>query len=145
MRGSRMALLSASMLCAAAASAPGTATATEAPGYLPAQFYGAPPYSGGDGWERRREWQDMRRERDDARIAEAARREAWRIEQERDQRRAWRRAERDAVRLRTADAVPPAPRLVTRPARAARPAADAAAMPEHARVGRGLRAMRRSS
>lgn len=52
----------------------------------PVQFYG-------DDWERRhrREW---RRERDERRIEESARREAWRIEREREERRAWRRAVR---------------------------------------------------
>ncbi len=39
-----------------------------------------------------REW---RQQRDEARIAEAARREAWHIEQEREQRRAWRHAQRE--------------------------------------------------
>lgn len=53
-----------------------------------AQYWGPRSYDGG--WERRQQWQEWRRERDEARIAEAARREAWRIEQEREQRRAWR-------------------------------------------------------
>ena len=61
----------------------------------PAQFYGARPYWGDGGGERRRQWREWRRARDEARIAEAARREAWRIEQERKQRRAWRRAMRE--------------------------------------------------
>jgi Spy/CpxP family protein refolding chaperone len=61
----------------------------------PVQFYGAGPHYGDHGWERRRQWREWRRERDEARIAEAARREAWRIEQEREQRRAWRRAMRE--------------------------------------------------
>lgn len=47
-------------------------------------------------WERRRQWREMRRARDDARIQDAARREAQRIEEEREQRRAWRRARREA-------------------------------------------------
>jgi hypothetical protein len=46
------------------------------------QYWGAGPQPWDDGWERRREW---RQQRDEARIAEAARREAWRIEQEREQ------------------------------------------------------------
>jgi len=52
------------------------------------QYWTPSPYDGG--WERRQAWREWRRERDEARIAEAARREAWRIEQEREQRRAWR-------------------------------------------------------
>lgn len=59
------------------------------------QYWGAGPHSWDDGWEQRRQWREWRRERDEARIAEAARREAWRIEQEREQRRAWWRAERE--------------------------------------------------
>ena len=65
-----------------------------APGPLrPVQFYGAAPFYGDDGWERRRQRREWRQHQDEARIAEAARREAWRIEQEREQRRAWRRAQ----------------------------------------------------
>ena len=64
------------------------------------QGYGGQGYGGGNGgqgygepdWQQRREW---RRQRDDARIAEAARQEAWRIGQEREQRREWRRAQRE--------------------------------------------------
>jgi hypothetical protein len=52
------------------------------------QYWDQRPYDGR--WERRQQWREWRRERDEARIAEAARREAWRIEQEREQRRAWR-------------------------------------------------------
>ncbi|MFZ6763193.1 hypothetical protein [Pseudoroseomonas sp. WGS1072] len=52
------------------------------------QYWDQRPYDGG--WERRQQWREWRRERDEARIAEAARREAWRIEQEREQGRAWR-------------------------------------------------------
>ncbi len=59
------------------------------------QFYGARPYWGDDGGERRRQWREWRRARDEARIAEAARREASRVEQERKQRWAWRRAMRE--------------------------------------------------
>jgi hypothetical protein len=60
-----------------------------------AQYYSpGPQYRPDDGWERRRQWRELRRERDEARIAEAARQEAWRIEQEREQRRAWRREQR---------------------------------------------------
>jgi hypothetical protein len=59
------------------------------------QYWGAPPYRSDDDWERRRHWRERREQRDEARIAEAARREAWRIEQEREQRRAWRHPERE--------------------------------------------------
>lgn len=82
-----------------------TSLVTPAQAYSPdqqAQYYGAGQGYGGYGyggqgygqpdWQQRREW---RRERDEARIAEAARQEAWRIEQEREERRAWRRAQRD--------------------------------------------------
>src|SRR5687767_4870968 len=78
------------------ASAAGTTTAPVSAAHLfhPVQFYGAGPHWGGDGWELRHQWREWRRERDEARIAEAARREAWRIEREREERRAWRRAMR---------------------------------------------------
>ncbi len=59
------------------------------------QYWGSGPYQSDDGWERRRQWREWREQRDEARIAEAARREAWRIEQEREQRRAWRHAQRE--------------------------------------------------
>lgn len=62
---------------------------------LPVQFYGGGPHWGDDGWERRRQWREWRQQHDEMRIAEAARREAWRIERERGQRRAWRRAMRE--------------------------------------------------
>ena len=61
----------------------------------PVQYWGAGPQPWDDGWERRRQWREWRQQRDEARIAEAARREAWRIEQEREQRRAWRHAQRE--------------------------------------------------
>lgn len=57
--------------------------------------YGAPAWQQDDRWERRRAWREWRQAQDEARIAEAARREAWRIEQEREQRRAWRHAQRE--------------------------------------------------
>lgn len=96
MRRSLMAL-AASALVGAAALAPNHVQAAAAaaaplatPSFLhPVQFYD-------DGrWERRRERQEWRQERDEARIAEAARREAYRIEAEREQRRAWRRERRE--------------------------------------------------
>ena len=103
MRRSMMALAAASTLVGAAALAPKPAPAAEqpvvpvaSPSFLhPVQFYGAGPHWSGDGWERRREWREWRERRDEARIAEAARREAYRIEAEREQRRAWRRAMRE--------------------------------------------------
>ena len=101
--GRVMAMAAAAVLVGAATVAPTHAPAAQAaaapvlaPQSLhPVQFYGAGPYYGDDGWERRRQWREWRRERDEARIAEAARREAWRIEQEREQRRAWRHARRE--------------------------------------------------
>ena len=83
-------------LTAAPASA---AQATTAPDSAPAlvrtvQYYGERRYYD-NRRERRLHWREHRRTRDEARIAEAARREAWRIEQERAQRRAWRHAQRE--------------------------------------------------
>jgi hypothetical protein len=60
----------------------------------PIQYYSGRPYHD-ERWERRRYWREHRRMRDEARIAEAARREAWRIEQEQAARRAWRHAQRE--------------------------------------------------
>ena len=66
------------------------------PALQPVQYWGSGPQQVWDGgWDRRAQWHEWRRERDEARIAEAARREAWRIEQEREQRRAWWRAQRE--------------------------------------------------
>ena len=98
-----MAMAAAAALVGTVAFAPTTAPAAQAaaapiatPRLLhPVQFYGAAPFYGDDGWERRRQWREWRQERDEARIAEAARREAYRIEEEREQRRAWRRAQRE--------------------------------------------------
>lgn len=72
------------------ASAAPAATSVAAPPAVAqtVQYWYQRPYDGN--WERRQQWREWRRERDEARIAEAARREAWRIEQEREQRRAWR-------------------------------------------------------
>ena len=58
------------------------------------QYWGGGPQPWDGGWERRRQWREWRERRDEARIAEAARREAWRIEREREQRRAWWQAQR---------------------------------------------------
>lgn len=90
--------LAAAALVGAATLAPSPAAAAPAAAESPlhpVQFHGATPFHGDDGWERRRQWREWRQERDEARIAEAARREAWRIEAEREQRRAWRRAMRE--------------------------------------------------
>ena len=59
------------------------------------QYYGdyREPYGRGD-WSGRHHWREHRRARDEARIAEAARREAYQIERERAERRAWRHAQR---------------------------------------------------
>ena len=91
-----IALAAAAVVVGTAALVPTSAIAAQAvepvaaPSFLhPVRFYGAGPHWGGDGWDRRREW------RDEARIAEAARREAYRIEKGREQRRAWRRAMRE--------------------------------------------------
>jgi hypothetical protein len=53
-------------------------------------------------WHARRDWEEQRWHRrqqrrayEEERIAEAARREAWRIERERAERRAWRHAQRE--------------------------------------------------
>ena len=84
------------ILASLTASASPVATAPVASGTAvrTIQYWGAGPRPYDDGWERR-QWREGHRERDEARIAEAARREAWRIEQEREQRRAWRHAERE--------------------------------------------------
>jgi hypothetical protein len=64
------------------------------PPVQPVQYYGDHrPYDGG-GWASRHHWREHRRARDEARIAEAARREAYQIERERAERRAWRQAQR---------------------------------------------------
>ena len=83
-----------------AAAAPSATAVTAAPGVSrdaallhTAQYYGERPY-GGDRGPRHR-WREHRRARDEARIAEAARREAYRIQQERAYRRAARHARRD--------------------------------------------------
>jgi hypothetical protein len=56
------------------------------------QYWGAGPQPGYEGWQQRRQW---RQQQDEARVAEAARREAMQIEREREQRRAWHRAQRE--------------------------------------------------
>ncbi len=83
-----------------AAATPSAAVVAAAPGVARdaallhnAQYYGERPY-GGD-WGPRHRWREHRRARDEARIAEAARREAYRIQQERAYRRAARHARRD--------------------------------------------------
>jgi hypothetical protein len=101
MRRTLMALAAASALVVGGALAPnpvqaaGFAAAPYAtPSFLrPVQFYGTGPSDDDGRWERRREWREWRERQDEARIGDAARREAWRIEQEREQRRAWWRAQ----------------------------------------------------
>ena len=102
MRKTTMTLIAAaalglSALAPASGSAAPAAVAPVAPDAAihAVQYWGAGPHYAQDGWERRHQWREWRRERDEARIAEAARREAWRIEQEREQRRAWRHAQRE--------------------------------------------------
>ena len=58
------------------------------------QYY--PDWHGHRDWDERR-WhrREQRRAYEEERIAEAARREAWRIERERAERRAWRHAQRE--------------------------------------------------
>jgi hypothetical protein len=91
------ALVGAAALAATPApAASAVAAPVDAPRSLhPVQFYGTGLHWGDDGWERRRQWREWRERRDEARIAEAARREGWRIEREREQRWAWRRAMRE--------------------------------------------------
>ena len=59
------------------------------------QYWVAGPQNADEDWERRRQWREWRRQQDEARIAEAARREAMQIKQEREQHRAWWRAKRE--------------------------------------------------
>jgi hypothetical protein len=90
------ALVGAALGCAATL-VPGTSVAGTAPPGIVSdaallstvQYRGERPYGGG--WERRH----ARRARDEARMAAAARREAYRIRQERAHRRAWRPSQRD--------------------------------------------------
>jgi hypothetical protein len=60
----------------------------------PVQYYGDHRPNDRGGWGGRHHWREHRRARDEARIAEAARREAYQIERERAERRAWRQAQR---------------------------------------------------
>ena len=78
---------------AAAAAAAAAQVSLDAALLHTAQYYGERPYRGD--WGPRHRWREQRRAHDEARIAEAARREAYRIEQERMQRRAWRHAQRE--------------------------------------------------
>jgi hypothetical protein len=75
----------------AAAAAPGVSR--EAAMLHAAQYYGERPYRGD--WGPRHRWREHRRAHDEARIAEAARREAYRIQQGRAYRHAARHARRD--------------------------------------------------
>jgi hypothetical protein len=100
MRRWTMAALVVAALGGTAAQVPSAAAVAGAPGVSrdsallhAAQYYGERHY-GGD-WGPRHRWREHRRARDEARIAEAARREAYRIQQERAYRRAARHARRD--------------------------------------------------
>ena len=100
MRRWAMAALAVAALGGTAARIPSAAAAAAAAHVSPdaallhtAQYYGERPYRGD--WGPRHRWREQRRAHDEARIAEAARREAYRIEQERMQRRAWRHAQRE--------------------------------------------------
>jgi len=76
----------------------GIGAARAGQGYEPVQYYapyGAPAWQQGSGWEHRMAWREHRRQEDEARIQDAARREAWRIQQEREQRRVWWHAQRE--------------------------------------------------
>ena len=89
------------MTAVALAASFGTAPASAAPPHSvpqaiqPVQYYGAAPQYRDDGWDQRRAWQERREARDEARINEAARREALAIEREREERHAWRHAQRE--------------------------------------------------
>ncbi len=97
MRRWTMAALAVAALGGTAAQVPSTAAAAQvspdAALLHTTQYYGERPYRGD--WEPRHRWREHRRAHDEARIAEAARREAYRIEQERMQRRAGRHAQRE--------------------------------------------------
>jgi hypothetical protein len=100
MRRWALAALAVAALGGTAARVPSAAAAAAAAHVSPdaallhtAQYYGERPYRGD--WRPRHRWREQRRAHDEARIAEAARREAYRIEQERMQRRAWRHAQRE--------------------------------------------------
>ena len=100
MRRWALAALAVAALGGTAARVPSAAAAAAAAHVSPdaallhtAQYYGERPYRGD--WGPRHRWREQRRAHDEARIAEAARREAYRIEQERMQRRAWRHAQRE--------------------------------------------------
>ena len=100
MRRWTLAALVVAALGGTAAQAPGASATAAAPGVSrdaallhTAQYYGERHYSGD--WGPRHRWREHRRAHEGARIAEAARREAYRIEQERMQHRAWRRAMRE--------------------------------------------------
>ena len=100
MRRMRMALAAAAVLAATggALAAPPIAS-PEQPRHAAAeqvQYYQHPDWRGprdfeAERWHRRQQ----RRAYEEERIAEAARREAWRIERERSERRAWRHAQRE--------------------------------------------------
>ena len=103
MRRWALAALAVAALGGTAARVPSAAAAAAAAHVPPdaallhtAQYYGERFYR--DGWEPRHRWREHRRAHEEARIAEAARREAYWVEQERMQRRAWRHAQREPNR-----------------------------------------------
>ena len=103
----RRTMVAAAFAAAAAFLAPGGASAASATAALdrtpaasaePVQYYADRYGYGGhfDGWRHdRHDRRHMRRAYEEERIAEAARREARRIEIERAERRAWRHAQRE--------------------------------------------------
>ena len=93
MRRPLIALAALGLIGAAASPAQAWQTYHPAPVQYYAPGYHAPGWQH-DRWERRQAWRAHRRAEEAARIEEAARREAWRIEQEREARRAWRHAQR---------------------------------------------------
>jgi hypothetical protein len=100
MRRWMMAAMVAAVLGGAAAEAP-SASAAGTPSSISrdaallhtAQYYGERRY--GADWGLRHGWREHRRAEEEARIAEATRREAWRIEREREHRREWRLTQRE--------------------------------------------------
>jgi len=98
----RRTLMAATVVAALAATAgsalaaPRIAPFVASSGHAAEQVQYYPDRRGHGDWDERR-WhrREQRRAYDEERIAEAARREAWRIERERAERRAWRHAQRE--------------------------------------------------
>ncbi|GAA0574893.1 hypothetical protein GCM10009416_11950 [Craurococcus roseus] len=100
MRRTIMALAAAAFLAAAGGALAAPAIASPGTPWHAAaervQYHQHPDWRGpsdfeGERWHRRQQ----RRAYEEERVAEAARREAWRIERERAERRAWRHAQRE--------------------------------------------------